>query len=71
MYFLLKNSIVAPRHGNNVFFILFSYLHQIHTFKNNLNDEEILISHLTLLVNYITKGCLFDDKKSLIKQKLG
>ena len=71
MYFLLKNSIVAPRHGNNVFLILFSYLHQIHTFKNNLNDEEILISHLTLLVNYVTKGCLFDDKKSLIKQKLG
>ena len=30
-------------------FILFSillYLHQIHLFKNKLNDEEMLISHM-------------------------
>ena len=31
-------------------------------FRNNLIDEEMLVSHLMRYVNYIIKGNLFHDK---------
>ena len=34
-------------------FYFFKYLYQVHSFKNNFNDEEMLISHLMWFVNYI------------------
>ena len=47
------------------FSIIFLYLCQIHTFKNNLHDEEMLVSHLVWCTNYIIKGNLFHDKNNI------
>ena len=43
MYFFDWNLIIL-HHGDNNF--LFWYLYQIHTFNNNLNEEEMITSHL-------------------------
>ena len=49
IYFFYKNLIVL-HHGDINF--LFWHLYQIHIFDNNLNDEEMITSHLVCVATF-------------------
>ena len=55
-FFFLK-VIVAFYYGDNRFLFYYLNLHHIHTFQNNLNnEEEMLVFHLMWCVDYIIKS---------------
>ena len=56
VFFFLK-VIVAFYYGDNRFLFYYLNLHHIHTFQNNLNnEEEMLVFHLMWCVDYIIKS---------------
>lgn len=46
-----KNLTVSVHQGNDA--LLFLFLYQVYTFKNNLNGKKLLVFHLMRCVNYI------------------
>ena len=60
MYFFLKKSklslkkVIVLHHGDYNF--LFLHLCQTDTFNNNLNDEEMIASHLMCVMKYINSN---------------
>ena len=45
--------VIVLHHGDN---FLFWHLYQIHTFMNNLNDEEMITSHFWLCITLYDKN---------------
>ena len=43
--------VIVFHHGDNNFLFYFDICDQIHTFNNNLKDEEMITSHLMCVIN--------------------